>query len=482
MGFVLSSTAVIMKMLDERGEAATPAGQRAVSILLLEDLAIIPLLALVAFLSIAQGSGGEATQPAWVSVLVGLGAIAALVAAGRWALNPMFRVVAALGGRDVMTAAALLVVLGAALWMQLGGLSAAMGAFLAGVLLSESSFRHQLEADVEPFRGILLGLFFIAVGMSLDVAVIAENWRLVAVSVIAFTILKAAGVYGVARAFGSSHREATERTVLMTQGGEFAFVLYAAALSVGLIDPASNAILTAIIILSMAMTPLFVILHDRLLPREIDTGEDLERPDGQSGSVLLIGFGRFGQVVSQPLLARGYSITTIDTDPEMIRAAANFGFKVHFGDGTRLDILHAAGIHHARAVVIAVDDREAATRIARLVREEFPFVQVLARAYDRGHAIELIRADAGEVFRETFESALALGRRSLILLGEEPEVVDELMEDVRRRDAERLTIQMNSGIYAGTDLLLSNRPEGAVPRPVPREAIRNVSDGTAAQT
>ena len=202
MGFVLSSTAVIMKMLDERGQASTPAGQRAVAILLLEDLSIIPLLALVAFIGLAQGTGAESTRPVWQSALLAVGALATLVAIGRWAINPLFRIVAALGGRDVMTAAALLVVLGAALFMQWGGLSMAMGAFIAGVLLSESTFRHQLEADIEPFRGILLGLFFLSVGMSLDLGVVVREWRLVAGGVAAFMVVKAIGVYGVARVFG----------------------------------------------------------------------------------------------------------------------------------------------------------------------------------------------------------------------------------------------------------------------------------------
>jgi Kef-type K+ transport system membrane component KefB len=233
----------------------------------------------------------------------------------------MFELLAKARAREVMTAAALLVVLGAALGMQAGGLSSAMGAFLAGVMLSESSFRHQLEADVEPFRGILLGLFFLAVGMSVDLAVIAENWRVVLVSVVAFTVLKAAAVYLIARAFRAPHAEALERTVLMTQGGEFAFVLYAAALSVGLISAEGNAILTAIIIVSMLLTPLFVVLHDRHARGRAADTDDLARPDGLDGTVLVIGFGRFGQIVSQPLIARGYRISTIDVDPDMIRTA-----------------------------------------------------------------------------------------------------------------------------------------------------------------
>ncbi len=260
-GFVLTSTAIVMQMLEERRELNQPPGRRIVAILLLEDLAIVPLLALVAFL--APG-GAETTLGArLVSVAIGLAAIGGLVLAGRYLLDPLFRLLARAGAREVMTAAALLVVLGSAYLMQSAGLSMAMGAFLAGVLLSESSFRHQLEADVEPFRGILLGLFFLGVGMALDLRVIAENLGLIAVSVAAFMALKMSGIYGVARLFRASHAEAAERAVLMAQGGEFAFVLYAAAAAVGILGAEENAILTAIIIVSMALTPLMIILHDR---------------------------------------------------------------------------------------------------------------------------------------------------------------------------------------------------------------------------
>ncbi len=245
-GFVLTSTAIVMQLLAERGDIGKPMGQKIISILLLEDLAIVPLLALVAFL--APRAEDVSLSEQLVSVGIGIGAIVALIVAGRYLLNPLFRLLADAHAREVMTAAALLVVLGAALWMQAGGLSAAMGAFLAGVMLSTSTFRHQLEADVEPFRGILLGLFFLAVGMSLDLSVIAEEWRLIAVSVVAYMILKSLVIYGIARTFRAGHREALQRTVLMAQGGEFAFVLYAAAVSVGLIDARGNAALTAVII------------------------------------------------------------------------------------------------------------------------------------------------------------------------------------------------------------------------------------------
>ncbi|RQE91972.1 potassium transporter [Pseudomonas aeruginosa] len=454
-GFVLTSTAIVMQMLQERRLLGQPKGRRIVAVLLLEDLAIVPLLALVAFL--APGGGQVSQGGRWIEVATGVGAIVGLLVAGRYLLDPLFRVLGKAKAREVMTAAALFVVLGAALLMQWGGLSMAMGAFLAGVLLSESSFRHQLEADVEPFRGILLGLFFLSVGMSLDAGIVAGNWRLIAVSVLAYMLLKMLGIFLVARLMGAGNREALERAVLMAQGGEFAFVLYAAAMAVGLIDRHGNAILTATIILSMALTPILVMAHDRLMPKVSPSLEGVEPPDNLSASVLLIGFGRFGQIVSQPLLSHGCSISIIETDPDAIRDAGDFGFKVHYGDGARLDILQVAGAANARLIIVAVDDREASLKIAELVHTSFSQVPVLARSFDREHAIELLNAGATWQVRETFESALTLSEHALELMGTPEQMRRQIMDDVRRRDAERFALETAQGIYAGRSLIHGNR-------------------------
>jgi glutathione-regulated potassium-efflux system protein KefB len=328
MGFVLSSTAVIMKMLDDAGETALPNGQRAVSILLFQDLAIVPMLAIVAVLAGASGAQAEAARPLWQSIGVGVVAVAAVFASGRWLLNPLFALLARAGAREVMSAAALLVVLGAALFMQWGGLSMAMGAFLAGVLLSESTFRHQLEADIEPFRGILLGLFFMSVGMSFNAPAALANWPIIAGGALAFMAVQGFGAYAVARLFGADNREAAHRAALFAQGGEFAFVLYAAALAAGVIAPELSATMTAIAILSMALAPVVVMAQTRLTPPAKETLDGVEHARDLRGRVLFIGFGRFAQVVSQPLLARGIDVSLIETDVEMIRAAGNFGFKV----------------------------------------------------------------------------------------------------------------------------------------------------------
>lgn len=465
MGFVLSSTAVIMQMLEERGEIATPGGQRAVAVLLLEDLAIVPLLALVAVLASLAGTATGEARPAWQAIGIGLGSIALLVAAGRWLLNPMFRILAQSGAREVMTAAALLVVLGAALFLQWGGLSMAMGAFLAGVLLSESTFRHQLEADVEPFRGILLGLFFLSVGMSLDLAVVAAEWRLVAAGVIAFMLVKAIGIYGIARLFGADHAEAWKRGALFAQGGEFAFVLYTAALTAGIFDARTGAAMSAIVILSMALTPLLAMGADRLLPAPAPESLDgVEAPLNLNGRVLIIGFGRFAQLVSQPLLLRGCDVSLIDPDVEMIQAAGQFGFKVYYGDGTRLDVLRASGAETAEAILVCVDKPEVTDRIVALCKSEFPQAKLYVRAFDRGHVLRLVQAGVDYQIRETLESALVFSRAALVGLGVEESEADELVADVRRRDEQRLEEQILGGITAGRSFIRGNME---TPQPTP---------------
>ncbi|MGJ7609064.1 monovalent cation:proton antiporter-2 (CPA2) family protein [Variovorax sp. LT1R20] len=455
MGFVLTSTAIVMQLLGERGDIAAARGQKIVAVLLFEDLLIVPLLALVAFIAPVDPSA-PAAGSRWTGIAIAAGALAALVAAGTWLLNPLFRILANAKAREVMTAAALLVVLGAALLMQWGGLSMAMGAFLAGVLLSESTFRHQLEADVEPFRGLLLGLFFLGVGMSLDLAVVARNWPIIVAAVPAMMVIKGLCIYGVARLAKSTHTDALDRAVLMAQGGEFAFVLFAAALASRVIDPTVNANMTAIVVLSMALTPLAVIAHRRWGPKPKASLEGTQAPEGLAGSVLIIGFGRFGQIASQHVLAMGAEISIIDHEPQVARDAKDFGFKVYYGDGTRADVLHAAGAHHARAILVCVDDRQAATRIVEHAKVAFPHARVLARAHDREHAIELIKADVDYQVRVTFESAMAFGCEAAMALGATPEASQDVAADVRRKDAERLAMEVSGGIYAGKALIRGN--------------------------
>ena len=478
MGFVLSSTAVIVQVLDERGDTATPHGQKMVSILLLEDLAIVPLLAIVAFYAPATG-----TESPWISVGIAALSLACLVAAGLWLLNPLFRILAAANAREVMTAAALLVVLGAALLMQLGGLSMAMGAFLAGVLLAESTFRHQLEADIEPFRGILLGLFFLSVGMALDLGVIVREWQIIVAGVLAYMIVKGIGIYLIARLTRATHDEALYRAALFAQGGEFAFVLYSAAATAGIITANNNATFTAIVILSMALTPFTIIALRWLMPKSEQSFDGVDKAANLEGSVLLIGFGRFGQVVSHSLLARGLDVSIIDTDTEMIRSAADFGFKVYYGDGTRLDVLQASGAGRAEAIIVCVDKRDAATRIARLVKDEFPLAKLLVRSFDREHALTLVELGVDVQVRETFDSAMTMGEAALTELGVPPEEVAEVIEDVRRRDVERFKLEQVGGVMAGVDLLRGNMPRmKQKPLTQPKRQAQALSEETAAAT
>lgn len=454
-GFVLTSTAIVMQVLAERGDIAEPRGQRIVSILLFEDLLIVPLLAIVAFLAPTEIAHAP-SSPLWQRVGIAALSFGALVAIGLWLLNPLFRVLAQAKAREVMTAAALLVVLGAALLMELGGLSMAMGAFVAGVLLSESTFRHQLEADIEPFRGLLLGLFFLGVGMALNLDVVAKNWILIASGVVALMGVKALCIYVVARLAKSNHADAMDRAVLMAQGGEFAFVLFTEALKLKVISAEVNANMTAIVVLSMTLTPLMVLLYKRFASKQTISMEGVEAAHNLHGNVLIIGFGRVGQIASQAPLAQGAKLSIIDIDPEVIRAVEPYGFKVYYGDGARSDILHAAGAHHARAIIICVDDKKAATRIVESARRNCPNVKLLVRAFDREHALELVKHDADYVVRETFESALLLGRQALLAIGASEMEADVLVEQVRNRDAERFALETSGGLFAGRALVLGN--------------------------
>ncbi|RDJ20326.1 potassium transporter [Bosea caraganae] len=444
-GFVLTSTAVVMRLLEERGQLATVDGQRIVAILVLEDLLIVPLLAAVTFLAPATlDQPGKGIN--FFAVTVGTFSIVGVVFVGRFLLNPLFRLLANIPAREVMTAAALLVVLGSAYAMQLGGLSMAMGAFLAGVLLSESPFRHQLEADIDPFRGILLGLFFLAVGMSIDLGVVAASWRTVAFYVASYMIAKGAAIYVIARLFGTGPRVALHRAVIMAQGGEFAFVLYSAAFLAGIITAEQTAILTAIIIVSMALTPIAMAALRYWQSKLPASSEERNLPIELSASALVIGFGRVGQIASQFLLARGNAVSIIDTDIEMIDEARKYDFKVYFGDGTRLDILHAAGAGRAGVILVCVDSIEACTRIVELLKTHFEAIPVLARVNDRRHALQLVRLGVDFHIRETFESAFCLGQRALLAMGATSEEVAAFSVRIRERDQARFDLEI-----AGTE-------------------------------
>ncbi|WP_245413703.1 monovalent cation:proton antiporter-2 (CPA2) family protein [Mangrovicella endophytica] len=466
-GLAMSSTAFGLQLLEETGETNTRHGQAAFSVLLFQDLAIVPLLAAIELLA----PGGEQASIDPVRVATAVGALVALLAAGRYLLNPLFRIMASAGAREVMIGAALFVVLGAALLMQAAGFSMAMGAFVAGVLLAESSYRHELEANIEPFRGLLLGLFFIAVGLSLDLAVIEAQWPVILVAAPALMAIKAGVLYLLARIFGEGRDLASRIASLLPQGGEFAFVLFSAAAGRMIFPAETSSLLVAIVTLSMALTPLSAWLGRRF--SDDSAVEELEEDfEGAGSEVLMIGFSRFGQIVAQVLLSSGINVTILDSSAERIRSATAFGFRIYFGSGLRREVLEAAGIRKARLVAVCTNSRETTDRIVDLIRDDFPNVSLYVRSYDRGHALSLRARGVDYEIRETVESALSFGGATLTGLGIEDELATRIVEDVRRRDLERLKLQEAEGLYAGNHMVTTRAmtPEPLVkPKTPPRE-------------
>ena len=454
VALAMSATAIALEILEERGQLQQDYGQRAFAILLFQDMAVVPLLAVLPLLAQAGESNHADVGDGLRAVALIVGAILLIVVAGRYLLNPFFRLLAQTGSREVMTAAALLVVLGAALVMQKAGMSMALGAFLAGVLLAESNYRHELEADIEPFRGLLLALFFMGIGMSIDLAIVRANLWLILAAAAVITVLKAAIVWLLFNATCVRRADALRAGSVLTAAGEFAFVLIPLGGSLGVLDARQASILTAIAAITMLLGPLVATFTETLLRRL--NPPDTREPDDFSearGSVLVIGFGRFGQIVSQCLLAEDIDVTTIDNDPEMIQDAAGFGFKVYYGDGTRLDVLRAAGAGEARLVAVCIDNRQAASRIVDLVRAEFPGTKLYVRSYDRRHTLQLIAKGVDFELRETYESALVFGRSTLEALGLDSERAAATEQFVRARDLDRLAVQQAEGLSAGTDLL-----------------------------
>lgn len=443
----LSSTAFAIQILRERGDLTKPYGDRAFSILLFQDLAIVPLLALVSFLS-PWGGGGEGFD--FLQIVIALGAIAGLIGVGHFLLPRIFHLLATSKSDEIFTAAALLVVVGSALAMQYAGLSMALGAFLAGVLLAESEFRHQLESDIEPFRGLLLGLLFLAVGMSVSLNLIVENWTVVIFGAVGLVVLKSGVLILLSRLFGSSWTDAGRIGAVLGQGGEFGFVLFTVAMGVGLITLKDSYLLVAIVTVTMALTPILVAVADRLAARpDTEDMSGIDRYDkADVASVIVVGFGRFGQVIARILRLRGYDVTLIDSSPERIRIARTFGNKVFFGDVRRGDILKIAGAENARAVFLCADDHPSVVQATRTLREKFPHLLLFARAHDRVAKVELRKAGADVVIREMFESSVAMAREALDRFGD-GDVIEEVIDEFRRRDAELLRLQSEFGAEKG---------------------------------
>lgn len=480
LGLALSSTAFAMQILNEKGELNTKYGQKSFSIVLFQDIAIVPILAVIPFLVPEFLKDVVDTPEAALdgsAALQIIGVTAVLILIGRYCLNSLFRVVANTGAREMMIVVALFVVLGAGYATQSVGLSMAMGAFLAGVMLADSAYRHELEANIEPFRGILLGLFFMAVGLSLNLEVIVDNWLTVLIAAPIIMIVKALVIYASARLVGSAHNDAIRVATLLPQVGEFAFVIFSVAVAAHVVSTELASIITAIVTVTMALTPLFVAIGNRLMAKthEETMEEDFE---GANGSVLVVGFGRFGQIVSQTLLAQGVPVTVIDHSAERIKGAARFGFRIYFGEGRRLEVLRAAGIENARIVAVCSDTAPRTNEIIRLVRKHFPETKIYARAYDRAHTLDLMEMEVDFQIREMFESALTMGHEILDGMDVPPERADLVIEDVRRRDMARLQLQQTKGLFADADIAFK---KSIVPEPLmePQTEAQVLSEETA---
>ncbi len=438
LGLALSSTAIALQSLAERNLMRTSSGQAGFSILLFQDVAAIPILALLPLLGAAAGAGAS-HSPGEVAFEVAkiVGVIAAIILGGRLLLRPVLRWIAKSKTPEVFTAAALLLVVGIAMLMVMVGLSMALGAFLAGVLLADSEYRRELEADIEPFKGLLLGLFFIAVGMSIDFGVLMRSPWLMAGILFGFLACKAVVIYALARAVNIPYQERPVFTLLLAQGGEFAFVVFQAAAGAQVFPAETASLLIGAVALSMLLSPLLLVVLDRVLLRRyahLKAPEADEISEPQDAPIVIAGFGRYGQIVARVMLMQGIRTTVLDHSVEMLEVARTFGYRVHYGDATRLDLLRIAGAGQARILVIAVDDPEQSVKIAVLARKHFPHLTVVARARDLTHWNKLRDEGVTLVQRELFESSMHSARTVLELMGLPPEEAAEMTRRFREHN------------------------------------------------
>lgn len=446
----LSSTAQVLPMLRSEGELNTPFGERAFSVLLFQDLSLIPLITIIAALSRVPDPNAP---EGWVLGLYTVGAVVGLVLAGRFVINPLFRLIGRLSERELFVVAGLFCVIAASALMHALHLSVALGAFVAGVMLAESPYRHELESDVEPFRSILLGLFFMSVGMLLDLGVIAEQPLTVLGLAAAVILVKTALLYPLARLFGQSPGRAITLALLLSQAGEFGFVLFAQATSALLIAPETASLFGAVVTVSMAATPFLMKLVDRLQASRPDADPHLQGPEfSPETNAIVVGYGRFGQAVAQMLMAKRIPVTLIDLKPAQIELAQEFGTKVYYGDGTRLDLLRTAGADTAEAILFCQDGGGLTRESLEPILEAFPHALVMVRVFDRRQMIALDGLDVPLMQREVFESAVALGREALRKLGIADREVARVEQAFRQRDSERLQLQSESGdLHSGKE-------------------------------
>ena len=422
----MSSTAIVIQSLNERSQLKTSAGQSSFSVLLFQDISVIPMLALLPLLAVHQPTDSNSSiiagLPAWAQTLSVLAAVAAIVLAGRYLMRPLFRFVAQSGIREIFVAFALLIVVGITLLMQFVGLSAALGTFLAGVVLAESEYRHELEMDLDPFKGLLLAVFFMAVGAGIDFKLLWGNPVQIIGLVLGFVLLKLIVLYVIARIFRMKGADSAHFAFSLAQGGEFAFVLISFCLGLGLLIANQAALLVAVVALSMALAPLLMIANEKFIQLIFTRGDTTQKADviDDSAKVIIAGHGRFGMTVGRILQAKGYKAVVLDHDAEQIESLRKFGFKLFYGDASRTDLLAAAGAHTAEILVVAVDGREKISEIVETAKKHFPNLKIFARGFDRVHAYELINAGVTEVFREVFSSSVDMGERVLVALGQHP--------------------------------------------------------------
>jgi CPA2 family monovalent cation:H+ antiporter-2/glutathione-regulated potassium-efflux system protein KefB len=456
----LSSTAQVLPMLQSAGRMRTPFGERAFSILLFQDLSIVPLITIVAVMS--RNPADAAGPPGWQLFLYTIVAVAGLVLLGRYALRPLFRIIGNMGEREMFVFAGLFTVIAAAAIMEALHLSTALGAFVAGVMLADSPYRHELEADVEPFRSILLGLFFLAVGMMLDLHAIAERPFFVVGMALALITTKLVIIMGIGLLFKMTWRGALALGLLLSQGGEFGFVLFAQAQNAMLIEPSAASLFGAIVTLSMATTPFLMKATERIRTEPETDGGTREGPISDGANALIVGYGRFGQTVGQMLIAQGVPVTLIDTDIEMIDVAGSFGAKVYYGDGTRLDMLRQAGGADAELILFCTDGDQITPEMVEAVHEAFPKAAIFVRAYDRRSLIKLKGAPVRGVVREVLESAIKMARMALSSLGVDDEEIARTEDMYRARDKERLKAQVEAGdLRAAVDKVITQPLRGA---------------------
>jgi CPA2 family monovalent cation:H+ antiporter-2/glutathione-regulated potassium-efflux system protein KefB len=437
----LSSTAQVLPMLQSAGRLRTPFGERAFSILLFQDLSIVPLITIIAAMSRNPADVGG--PPGWLLGLYTIGAVVGLILAGRYLLGPLFRLIGNLGEREMFVFAGLFTVIASAAVMELLGLSTALGAFVAGVMLADSPYRHELQADVEPFRSILLGLFFLAVGMMLDLGAIADRPLFVIGMAIALIAIKAGVIMGLAIAFKMAWRPALALGVLLSQGGEFGFVLFAQAQQAMLVAPEAASLFGAIVTLSMATTPFLMMATARLRSEPVSK-EVRGGPVADGSNAVIVGYGRFGQTVAQMLIAQGIAVTLVDTDIEMIDVAGSFGAKVYYGDGTRLDLLRQAGAAEAELILFCIDGDQVEPEFLEGVHEAFPRASIFVRAFDRRALLKLRDAPIAGAVREVLDSAVRMARMAMEKVGVGVEEIDRTEDLYRARDHERLKAQLKA--------------------------------------